>query len=237
LPSSTTISIFPPRPRASPSAPRGSLHLSSPTRTGRLTGLTEAGRRRTASAAPWRLPNRGEEAGNSASPPHARGASSPKSVARVELSPRGVSPRCIMTGRHMPGLAQGAVSCRRLPHQHFCNRLHCKDHISKMSIWFSTTILLDEAADAAHRAVGSELTMVRHLRPASSRTAVASLTFTKRITAAAHADRQVATFFWSVGHRFVPRRTASARIDPLRGTALVHLRDQIQNRSANRPDK
>jgi hypothetical protein len=51
-------------------------------------------------ALPSRLPNRGEEAGNSASPPHARGASSPTSVARVEFSPRGVSPRCIMTGRH-----------------------------------------------------------------------------------------------------------------------------------------
>jgi hypothetical protein len=51
-------------------------------------------------AAPSRPPNRGEQAGNSPAPAHARGASSPTRGARVELSPRGVSPRCIMTGRH-----------------------------------------------------------------------------------------------------------------------------------------
>jgi hypothetical protein len=138
--------------------------------------------------------------------------------------------RCLTTVHHdrtahMQGLASGAVWCRRLPHQHFCNRLHRRHRISKMFIWFSTTILLDEAAGAhgAHRAVGSERPMVRHLRPAGS---------------------QVAAFFWSVGGCFVfaQRRRGGPhphrRIDPLRGTAaLVRVQDQIQSRSATRSDK
>jgi hypothetical protein len=61
--------------------------------------------------------------------------------------------RCLTTvhhdrAAHMQAPAQGAVSCRRLSHLHFCNRLHRRHRISKMSIWFSTAILLDEAAAA-----------------------------------------------------------------------------------------
>jgi hypothetical protein len=112
--------------------------------------LSEADRRRTTGmAAPSRPPKRGEEAGNCAPLPQARGASSPTRSVRVKLSPRGVSPRCIMTGRHTckPSL-KARFRAGVLSHQHFCNRLHRRHRISKMSIWFSTAILLDEAAAA-----------------------------------------------------------------------------------------
>jgi hypothetical protein len=64
---------------------------------------------------------------------------------------------------------QGAVSCRHLPHEHFCHPLHGTDYISKTSVWFSTTILLDAAAArVAHGAVSQREVTLRPLHSAGS---------------------------------------------------------------------
>jgi hypothetical protein len=124
------------------------VRRTDPTRRARADSpyLIEAGRRRTRSVAI--KPRR--RSGQTASPPPARPASSPRRGARTQPSPRVVSPRCINDGT-APMQAfnvQGAVSCRRLPHEHFGDGLHRRHHISKMCTQFSTAILLDEAAAA-----------------------------------------------------------------------------------------
>jgi hypothetical protein len=124
------------------------VRRTGPTQRARADSLCliEAGRRRTRGVATQRR----RRSGQTASPPTARPASSPRSEAPRQHSPRGVSPRCINDGT-APMQAckvQGAVSCQHLPHEHFCDGLHRRHHISKMSAWFSTAILLDEPATA-----------------------------------------------------------------------------------------
>jgi hypothetical protein len=123
------------------------VRRTDPTQQARADSLCliEAGRRRTRSVATQ--PRR--RSGQTASAPPARPASSPRNGAPTQHS-RGVSPRCINDGP-APMQAfnvQGAVSCQHVLHERFCDGLHRRHHISKMSTRFSTAILLHEPAAA-----------------------------------------------------------------------------------------
>jgi hypothetical protein len=198
---------------------RGSLDRPSPTGRGRLTIFDRS----------------------AATPDNKRGGAVASSKPRrAKPSPRGVSPRCITTGRHIckPSLKArfragiGRTSTFATVCTADITSPRCLSGFRQLFCLTKPRLL------APLIAVGSGLTLVRHLRPGAR--GPRGLPGRRRFEGhqphqappAVHRDRQVATLFLVVCDQ--RRRIRVRGIDPLRGTAaFIRLQDQIQTRSAN----